>query len=250
MTQSLMQPERWQQLSAQAQQQRLTRPTMATSAAVKSSVTDILAAVRQQGTDAVSRFSQQFDSNVGNNLLLSKQQRDELAANIEPKVKQAVDTAYQTIRRFHQAQQPQDNEVETAPGVVCQSRYLPLQAVGLYIPGGSASLPSTALMLGVPAQLAGCKRKVLATPAAANGLITATIAYIAQLCEIDEVLVCGGAQAIGALAFGIQGLAPVDKIFGPGNAYVTEAKQQSVKVLLRWLSTCQQPIRAASSCGR
>lgn len=226
MTQLLMQPERWQELSANAQQQRLMRPAMAASESVKARVAEILAGVSTQGATAVSRYSQQFDGNAAKQLLLPIEQRDKLAANVEPRVKQAIDTAYQTIRRFHQAQQPQNTEVETAPGVVCQSRYIPLQAVGLYIPGGSASLPSTALMLGVPAQLAGCPRKVLASPASADGEITATLAYVAQLCEIDEILVCGGAQAIAALAYGIDDLPPVDKIFGPGNAYVTEAKQQ------------------------
>lgn len=218
--------ERWASLSASARQQRLARPQQSRSEALKQRVAGILRQVREHGDQAVLQLTQQFDFAGAQALVMSTEQRAELVQKLQPKVKHAIDTAYGTIRRFHAAQTPRDLQVETAPGVVCESRYVALQAVGLYIPGGTATLPSTALMLGVPAQLAGCKRKVLATPPAADGSIPAAIAYVAERCEIDEIILCGGAQAIAALAYGTESLAPVDKIFGPGNAYVTEAKLQ------------------------
>jgi len=218
--------QRWNELSESEQRQQLARPQQSRSAELKSIVRDILSQVRNQGDDAVIRLTQQFDYPAAQSLALSSQQRAELIEQLQPKVKQAIDTAYATITLFHAAQTPQDLVVETATGVVCESRYAPLKSVGLYIPGGTATLPSTALMLGVPAQLAGCSRKVLATPPAKDGSIPAAIAYVAELCEIDDIILCGGAQAIAALAYGTESVAPVDKIFGPGNAFVTEAKLQ------------------------
>lgn len=218
--------QRWSELSADDQQQQLARPQQSRSAELKSTVANILAQVRQQGDDAVIRLTRQFDYSDAEALLLSAEQRATLISQLEPRVKQAIDTAYKTISRFHAAQKPRDLQVETAAGVVCESRYAPLNAVGLYVPGGTATLPSTALMLGVPAQLAGCKRKVLATPPAKDGSIPAAIAYVAELCEIDDIILCGGAQAIAALAYGTESVTGVDKIFGPGNAFVTEAKLQ------------------------
>ncbi len=218
--------ERWNELSAEQQSTRLARPEQSRSAQLKQSVSDILAQVREGGDDAVLKLTRQFDDANASQLLITAQQRQALIAALTPKVKAAIDTAYATIRRFHQQQRPRDLKVETAPGVVCESRYVALQSVGLYIPGGTATLPSTALMLGVPAQIAGCQRKVLVTPPAKDGSIPAAIAYVAELCEIDDILLCGGAQAIAALAYGTESVEPVDKIFGPGNAFVTEAKQQ------------------------
>ncbi len=140
----------------------------------------------------------------------------------------AIELAYQNIRKFHAAQEPKDLLIETMPGVVCELKHAPLESVGLYVPGGSAPLPSTVLMLGVPAQLAGVKRIVLVTPPGqpAWSDIAPEIVYAAQLCGIREIYTVGGAQAIAALAYGTDSIAKVDKIYGPGNRYVTEAKQQ------------------------
>ncbi|MBU2428562.1 MAG: histidinol dehydrogenase, partial [Gammaproteobacteria bacterium] len=143
----------------------------------------------------------------------------------------AIDLAYQNIRTFHSAQLPKDIKLETSPGVQCELKYAAFESVGLYIPGGSAPLPSTVLMLGVPAQLAGCRRTVLVTPPGQPKAsdIAPEIIYAAQLCGISEIYTVGGAQAVAALAYGTDSIAKVDKIFGPGNRYVTEAKQQVSK---------------------
>ena len=221
-----IQVQRWNELTTEQQQKQLARPQQSRSTQLKSTVTAILSQVREQGDDAVIRYTRQFDYADAQSLTLRAERRAELITQLAPDVKQAIDTAYDTISRFHAAQQPRDLQVETAPGVICESRYAALNSVGLYIPGGTATLPSTALMLGVPAQLAGCRRKVLATPPANDGSIPAAIAYVAELCAIDDIILCGGAQAIAALAYGTESVAPVDKIFGPGNAFVTEAKLQ------------------------
>ena len=218
--------EGWTKLSDVEQRQRLARPQQSRSAELKQIVADILQQVRTSGDDALLSLTQKFDYADAESIKLSAEQRLVLINQLEPEVKQAIDTAYATISRFHAAQQPQDLSVETAPGVVCESRYAPIQSVGLYIPGGTATLPSTALMLGVPAQLAGCRHKVLATPPSKNGTIPPAIAYVAELCDIDDIILCGGAQAIAALAYGTESVTAVDKIFGPGNAFVTEAKLQ------------------------
>lgn len=217
---------RWSELSTDQQKQLLQRPRQGRSDLVKQRVTEIIQQVREQGDAAILKLTQQFDCAQASQIKLTQEQRQQLARSIAPNIKQAIDTAYATIRRFHQQQTPRNVQVETMPGVVCESGYAPLGAVGLYVPGGTATLPSTALMLGVPAQIAGCGRKVLATPPAADGKIPAAIAYVAELCDIDEIILCGGAQAVAAMAYGTESIAPVDKIFGPGNAYVTEAKQQ------------------------
>ena len=139
---------------------------------------------------------------------------------------QAIETAYGQIRRFHQAQISEDIRVETTPGVVCTLKTEAIDSVGLYIPAGSAPLPSTVLMLGVPAQLAKCSRKVLVCPPNKSGQLADEILVAASLCDIDEIYSVGGAQACAALAFGTESIAAVNKIFGPGNKYVTEAKKQ------------------------
>ncbi|MEG3695577.1 histidinol dehydrogenase, partial [Vibrio coralliirubri] len=143
-------------------------------------------------------------------------------ARLTPEMKQALEQAYSNIAKFHEAQKPQPIKVETQPGVVCEQVTRAINTVGLYIPGGSAPLPSTVLMLGVPAQIAGCRKVVLCSPPP----IADEILYVAKLCKIDEVYNVGGGQAVAAMAYGTESVAKVDKIFGPGNAYVTEAKRQ------------------------
>jgi histidinol dehydrogenase len=199
---------------------------MADSARLKATVADILAAVQQRGDDAVLEFTRRFDSPALNSLKLSVEKRDELAQRVTPQVQSAIQTAFANVKQFHEAQYPQDIRLTTTPGVVCEQRFTALEAVGLYIPGGSAPLPSTVMMLGVPALVAGCERKVLCTPPNAEQEIAPEIAYAAKCCGIGEIYLCGGAQAIAAMAFGTETITKVDKIFGPGNSFVTEAKQQ------------------------
>lgn len=218
----------WQQLSDEGKQAALARPELADSASLSAQVADIIAQVRRDGDAALVRLSQQFDGLDTNPLLLDSEQRQQLIAQLDPKRKAAIELAYDNIRKFHAAQTPKDIEIETSVGVFCQLRNRAIASVGLYVPGGSAPLPSTVLMLGVPAQLAGCNRTVLVTPPGkpAAGDIAPEIVYAAELCDIDEIYTIGGAQAIAALAYGTDSIAKVDKIFGPGNRYVTEAKQQ------------------------
>ena len=218
----------WASLSDAGQQAALARPALADSASLSTQVAEIIRNVRANGDAALRAYSQQFDGLDSNPLALSTTVKQAQLAKLLPERKAAIELAYDNIRKFHAAQLPRDIEVETSAGVMCQLKSRAIAAVGLYIPGGSAPLPSTVLMLGVPAQLAGCERIVLVTPPGkpAAGDIAPEILYAAELCGISEIYTIGGAQAIAALAYGTQSIAKVDKIFGPGNRFVTEAKQQ------------------------
>lgn len=218
----------WASLSESEQQAALARPELADSASLSTQVAEIIRSVRANGDAALRAYSQQFDGLENNPLVLSAAVKNAQLAKLLPARKAAIELAYDNIRKFHAAQLPRDIEVETSAGVTCQLKSRAIAAVGLYIPGGSAPLPSTVLMLGVPAQLAGCGRIVLVTPPGkpAAGDIAPEILYAAELCGISEIYTIGGAQAIAALAYGTESIAKVDKIFGPGNRYVTEAKQQ------------------------
>ena len=216
----------WSQLSSDEQIALLARPAMADNATLTQAVADIIAQVGNRGDQALLEYTTKFDGAFLTKLALSQVNLEEAEQHITPRVKQAIETAYENIRMFHQAQYPEDVKLETTPGVMCELRHAPLDSVGLYIPGGSAPLPSTVLMLGVTAQVAGCKRKILCTPPNQQGEIAAEIRYAAKLCGIDEIYLVGGAQAIAAMALGTESIKKVDKIFGPGNAFVTEAKQQ------------------------
>ncbi|MDX1676283.1 histidinol dehydrogenase [Arsukibacterium sp.] len=218
----------WPQLNAAQQRAALARPELADTADLSGQVTNIISAVKQRGDSALREYSQQFDGLSYNPLRLSDSKKASILATLLPARKAAIELAYDNIRKFHAAQLPRDIEVETSQGVSCQLKHRPISAVGLYIPGGSAPLPSTVLMLGVPAQLAGCPRPVLVTPPGKPAAedIAPEILYAAELCGISEIYTIGGAQAIAALAYGTETIAKVDKIFGPGNRYVTEAKQQ------------------------
>ncbi len=150
---------------------------------------------------------------------------EQSARQLTDQERSALESAYTTIRRFHEQGRVSGYTVETVPGVVCRREIRPIRSVGLYVPGGSAPLPSTALMLGVPSQLARCDTRVLCTPPRTDGTIHPAILYAAQLCGITEIFRVGGAQAIAAMAYGTETVPRVDKIFGPGNAWVTAAKQ-------------------------
>ncbi len=216
----------WAQLNPTEQAKLLSRPALADSQALSKTVTDIIEQVKQQGDKALLAFTERFDGVKLTSLRFNDESLSSFAGQIKPEVKWAIDQAYANIKAFHQAQYPEDVVVETTPGVVCELKHAPLASVGLYIPGGTAPLPSTVLMLGATAQVAGCARKVICTPPNKKGNVAVEILYAATLCGIDEIYLVGGAQAIAALALGTESIIKVDKIFGPGNSYVTEAKQQ------------------------
>lgn len=212
----------WEQCSADEQQALLTRPAVSASARVTESVQAILSRVKQEGDAALRDFSAQFDKTTVGAIRVSEAEIDAAAARLGDDVKQAMAVAVRNIETFHNAQKLPVVDVETQPGVRCQQLTRPIDSVGLYIPGGSAPLPSTVLMLGTPSRIAGCRRVVLCSPPP----VADEILYAAQLCGIQDVFQIGGAQAIAAMAFGTESVPKVDKIFGPGNAYVTEAKRQ------------------------
>jgi histidinol dehydrogenase len=215
----------WHELSETEKQSLLTRPAQQVSQAIAQQVEKIIQQVQTEGDQALRELTARFDGAQLDQIRLSTAQQRQAMTSLEPATQQAIDQAYANIRTFHVAQLPQDIQLETLPGVVCQQKHAALEAVGLYIPGGSAPLPSTVLMLGVCAQVAGCPRKIVCTPPNAQGQIADEIIYAACLCGIDEIYLVGGAQAIAAMALGTKSIAKVDKIFGPGNAYVTQAKQ-------------------------
>jgi histidinol dehydrogenase len=222
--------QNWSSLNQTQQGQLLSRPAMADNARLSAIVSDIIQQVSSQGDEALYALTERFDGIALEQLTLDTDFAQTAENEISPKVKVAIEQAYANIHAFHQAQHPNNVKVETAPGVVCELLHAPLASVGLYIPGGSAPLISTVLMLGVTAKVAGCARKVLCTPPNKRGKVAAEICYAAKLCGIDEIYLVGGAQAIAALALGTETITKVDKIFGPGNSFVTEAKQQVSRI--------------------
>ncbi|EPC6989445.1 histidinol dehydrogenase [Vibrio cholerae] len=212
----------WQSLSEAQQESILERPAITEGANITAAVAQVIAKVRSEGDAALFELTEKFDRVKPALLSVSREEMDAAAARLSETMKQALEQAYNNISKFHKAQKAQPIKVETMPGVVCEQVTRPINKVGLYIPGGSAPLPSTVLMLGVPAQIAGCRKVVLCSPPP----IADEILYVAKLCNIDEVYNLGGGQAIAAMAYGTETVTKVDKIFGPGNAYVTEAKRQ------------------------
>ncbi|WP_333918752.1 histidinol dehydrogenase [Vibrio crassostreae] len=212
----------WQSLSESQQDSVLERPAITEGANITATVSDVIAKVRNEGDAALKELTAKFDGVTPESIRVSSGEIEEACARLTPEMKQALEQAYSNIAKFHEAQKPQPIKVETQPGVVCEQVTRAINTVGLYIPGGSAPLPSTVLMLGVPAQIAGCRKVVLCSPPP----IADEILYVAKLCKIDEVYNVGGGQAVAAMAYGTESVAKVDKIFGPGNAYVTEAKRQ------------------------
>lgn len=192
---------------------------------IKARVSDIVNQVKQDGDAALKAFSLQFDKVDLTRLYLDKTELSQIAARIPDDVKAAIDTAYRNIKRFHEAQLHQEAAIETMPGVTCWRENRAIERVGLYIPGGTAVLPSTFLMLAIPAKLAGCKEIIVCSPPQQDGKTNSYLAYCAILLGIDKIYLAGGAQAVAAMAYGTESIPKVDKIFGPGNRYVTQAKQ-------------------------
>ena len=188
-------------------------------------VQGILNDIKQNGEKAAKAYSEKFDGFAPDNLLVSEEEINEACLQVSSQLKDAIYMAKLNIEKFHQAQISQERVVETMPGVVCRQKSLPIEKVGLYIPGGTAPLFSTVLMLAVPAIIAGCKEIALCTPPDKEGKINPAILYTASLIGVKKVYKLGGVQAIGSLAYGTESVPKVDKIFGPGNSYVTAAKQ-------------------------
>lgn len=188
-------------------------------------VREILDDVRQRGDEAVRRYEAKFDHVELESLLLSGAEKTEANSLVSKELKQAILRAKANIEKFHSAQKQDLPRVETSPGVVCWQKASPVEKVGLYIPGGTAPLFSTVLMLAVPAKIAGCKEIVLCTPPNKGGKIHPAVVFAAEAAGVDKIFKIGGVQAIGAMAYGTESVPKVYKIFGPGNQYVTAAKQ-------------------------
>ena len=191
---------------------------------IRPRVESILEQVEKEGDAALSRLMLAIDG-VTAPLEVSQEEVDTASEQVDPKVREAIRTARAHIEAFHRAQLPREIRVETAPRVVCIQKPVPISRVGLYIPGGSAPLFSTVLMLAVPAALAGCRERILCTPCRKDGSIAPEVLFAARECWITRIFRIGGAQAVAAMAFGTETVPKVDKIFGPGNPYVTLAKQ-------------------------
>lgn len=222
----------WKLLDEQAKNQVLERPALADSAKLFDTVDAIINDVTTRGDTAILDLTAKFDGAKLHSLRCPIERIDAAKNELNETVIAAIDRAYANIKSFHQAQLPQSVVVDTMPGVRCEQHTVALEKAGLYIPGGTAPLPSTVLMLGVPAQVAGCKTVVLCTPPNDNGEIAAEIRYAASLCGIEQIFLCGGAQAVAGMAFGTDSIPKVDKIFGPGNSFVTAAKQR-ISTMLR-----------------
>lgn len=206
----------------------LKRPVQKTKE-IEKIVKPIMQKVKRLGDKALKKFALEYDHVQIKTLLVSMEEIFHARGAVDPKLKEAIQVAKQNIEKFHEAQATPDLEMEVMEGVTCMRRSVPIQRVGLYIPGGTAPLFSTVLMLGIPANLAGCEEIVICTPPDKEGNIHPAILYTADLIGIDKIVKAGGAQAIAAMTYGTESVPKVDKIFGPGNQYVTAAKQLAVK---------------------
>jgi len=216
---------RWNEENQQAQQAVLTRPAVTASKEVEAICIDILNAVKTEGDAALLKMAKEFDKRETPRLLVPIEEINQAEQLLSNELKAAIETAYANVKRFHQAQLPKDIKLTTQPGVLCELKYQAIEAVGIYVPGGSAPLPSSVIMQGVLAQLSGAQTVVLTTPVKADETINPAILYAAKLCGIKTIVESGGAGAIAAMAYGTELVPKVNKIFGPGNSFVTMAKQ-------------------------
>ena len=206
----------------------LQRPTQSVEA-IESIVNEVFLAVKQNGDTAIAQYTKQFDKVNLESVFVSQEEIESASEAVSEDLKLAIQQAKSNIEVFHSAQKTPKVDVETQPGVRCWQQKRPIESVGLYIPGGTAPLFSTVLMLAVPATIAGCKNIVLCTPPNSEGAIANEILYAAALCGITTIIKVGGIQAIAGLTFGTPSIPKVSKIFGPGNQYVTVAKQLATK---------------------
>ena len=216
----------WAALSRPAQARLLQRPASSTSVELRNQVAGILRSVSERGDAAVREYAHRFDGVQLDAFVVDAADLDGAQRDLPRGLRAAIIDAAGRIALFHRTTMAADISIETAPGVRCERISRPIGRVGLYVPAGSAPLPSTALMLGIPAQLAGCSDVVLCTPPGADGRVDPAVLFAARLCGIERVYRIGGAQAIAAMAYGAGPISACDKLFGPGNAWVTEAKRQ------------------------
>lgn len=217
-------PVKWDSLDAGEQDSLLRRPTTATDQEVAAQAADIIAQVRDGGDAVLRQLSARIDGVTVDRIELSKAEIDAAVQSLDPDDLAAIDLAITNVRKFHEAQRPTSLRVETMPGICCERINHPLDSAGLYVPAGTAPLPSAAIMLAVPAAIAGCPVKILCAPPQQDGSVNATIVAAAVRSGVNRIFAVGGAQAIAAMAFGTESVPPVAKIFGPGNSWVTAAK--------------------------
>ena len=191
---------------------------------IRTAVTEIIDEVKLNGDSALKAFARKFDGIALDKLYLGKEEIKAIASGASEEAKAALKLAYNNIWKFHANQLRAEDKTETSKGVICWRELRAIEKVGLYIPGGTAVLPSTFLMLGIPARIAGCKEIIVCSPPQKDGKVNAYLAYCAEMLEINRIYLAGGAQAIAAMAYGTDSILKVDKIFGPGNQYVTKAK--------------------------
>ena len=216
----------WNALNQTGRREALARPAQSRAHELRQGVEQIIAAVRERGDLALRELSAKYDHCTLDAIEVSEAEFVAADATLDPVLKAAIREAATRIELFHRASAPQPVAVETAPGVRVERMLRPISRVGLYVPAGTAPLPSTALMLGVPAQIAGCREVVLCSPALADGRCDEAVLYAARLTGVHKVFKLGGAQAIAAMAYGTDSVPKCHKLFGPGNAWVTEAKLQ------------------------
>ncbi|EGK7561108.1 histidinol dehydrogenase [Campylobacter coli] len=217
-----MQIINFNELDEKQKQEILKRPAIAAKDEISQIVSSIIKEVREKGDEALIEQAFKFDKAQISSIKVSEEELENASSRLDKDLKEAILIAYENIKKFHEAQIPKEVAIETTKGVKCEVLTRPIEKVGLYIPGGLAPLFSTVLMLAIPAKIAQCEKIVLASPAKIND---ATL-FCAKLCGVDEIYQMGGAGAIAALAYGTKSVLKVDKIFGPGNAFVTEAKRQ------------------------
>ncbi|KIW08819.1 histidinol dehydrogenase [Verruconis gallopava] len=211
--------------SPQAIQEALQRPSQRSTDKIMNIVNPIIKDVRENGDKALLSYTHKFERATSLTSPVLKAPFPESLMQLPPETIEAIDVSFENIRKFHAAQkESKPLQVETMPGVVCSRFMRPIERVGLYVPGGTAVLPSTALMLGVPAMVAGCKKIVIASPPRADGSLTPEIVYVAHKVGAESIVLAGGAQAVAAMAYGTESVSKVDKILGPGNQFVTAAK--------------------------
>ena len=216
----------WSSLSVDERRQALRRPVQQDEAAIHERVREIVSDVRARGDLALLEFTRRFDGVALSSIEVSTAEFAAAETALDTEQRQAIDRAIANVRRFHEAQLGAPLRVETTPGVVCERQFRPIDAVGLYVPAGVAPLPSAAIMLAVPARIAGCPTRIICTPPRRDGTADPAVLTIANLCGVRRVFKLGGAQAIAAMAYGTQSVPKVDKVFGPGNSWVTAAKLQ------------------------
>jgi histidinol dehydrogenase len=214
----------WKSLSAAQRGDALQRPAQRDASRVTATAYDIIERVRREGDAALLALTEQFDAVRLIRLQVTPEEFEDAAGELNAEQNAAIERAISTVHRFHAAQMPAPLRVETAPGVLCERLSVPIRAVGLYVPAGSAPLPSTAIMLAVPARIAACPVRIMCTAPTRHGTADPAVLVAARKAGVDKVFKVGGAQAIAAMAYGTAAIPKCDKIFGPGNAYVTAAK--------------------------